>query len=87
VSQQVPKAFEVIPLLEREWVAESATAATCPVTTGKFMDFIEYHKAVDQQVAATLYRCALVQLKRGYPVRTLHGLELSEAQLKEAVGA
>ena len=79
-NQQVPKAFEVIPLLEQEW-QHNQTA-----TREKFHQFIEYHEARNNGVTACLYRCALVQLQAGYGTQVLNGLGMTDAQLVGAAG-
>ena len=79
-NQQVPKAFETLPLLEQEW-HQNPTA-----TREKFLQFIEYHENVNQKTTACLYRCALVQLQQGGGVQQLSGLGMNDVQLKAVVG-
>ena len=80
-NTEVPKACDVIPLLEQEWQQN-------PVATReKFLQFIEYHKAQDHRVVTCLYRSALVQLQSGYNTQTLNGLGMNDQQLQKAAGA
>ena len=80
MAQEVQPAYQVIPLLEREWTQD-------PVTTAeKFRQFIRWHEHNRQPVSACLYRCALVQLKYGYGVMSLNGLGFDERTLMKEAG-
>ena len=77
----VQPAWQVIPALAYEWVADP------PATAEKFRQFIEFYARCQQPLAADLYRCALVQLMGRMDVDSLGFMHVTrEGETYEDVG-